>query len=509
MQDHMKKGFVYLVGAGPGDPGLITLRALEALEAADCIVYDYLANPSLLKNYSCEKIYVGKQGGDHTLPQGDINELLVKKACEGKVIARLKGGDPYIFGRGGEEAEDLAAAGIPFCVVPGVSSFYAAPAYAGIPLTHRDFANAFEVITGHRRGDAAEDEDINFPAYDPFRTFVFLMGMKNLAYIAESLIREQHFPADTPVAVISWGTRPGQQTITATLATIHEAVSRANLRPPGIIVVGRVVLLRDKLRWFDRLPLFGKSIVVTRTRMQASKLSHQLAVLGAQVIELPALEIRENDDMGPLDAVMERLTAYTWIVFTSQNAIAIFFKHLFASGRDVRSLGSCRIAVIGTATGDALLNYGVRPDIVPEQFVAESLLEALDRESINGSSVLLPCSGDARTILFDGLQARGAFVDRIDIYCSVKPPPVSDKELAAVQNADMVTFASSSTVRHFFDMVGETHALAASIGPVTSATLRELGMEPAVEANEYTIDGLVQAITAYYSDSRQIEEEDA
>jgi uroporphyrinogen III methyltransferase / synthase len=505
----MKNGFVYLVGAGPGDPGLITVRALEALDEADCIIYDYLANPSLLRNYCCEKIYVGKQGGDHTLPQENINELLVRKAREGRVVVRLKGGDPYIFGRGGEEADDLVEAGIPFCVVPGVSSFYAAPAYAGIPLTHRDCANAFEVITGHRRGDAADDEDVNFPEYDPFRSYVFLMGMKNIARIASALITDKHFPPETPAAVIAWGTRPEQQTVTATLATIADEVKKAGVRPPAVIVVGRVVLLRNKLRWFDRLPLFGKSIVVTRTRTQASGLSKKLAALGARVIELPALEIRELDDTTPLRAAIERIDAYGWIVFTSQNAVTIFFKHLFAAGRDARCLGACRIAVIGRATGDELLKYGLRPDVVPEQFVAESLLEAFDREEIVGSVVLLPCSEDARNTLFEGLKARGASVDRIHIYRPVKPDPVAAGELEDVKNADMITFASSSTVRHFFAMVVETRALAASIGPVTSATLRELGHEPAVEADEYTIDGLVQAILAYYRNNTQLEGEGA
>jgi len=504
----MKNGFVYLVGAGPGDPGLITVKALEALDAADCIIYDYLANVSLLKNYDCEKIYVGKQGGDHTLPQGDINELLVRKAREGRIVVRLKGGDPYIFGRGGEEAEDLADAGIPFCVVPGISSLYSAPAYAGIPLTHRDYANAFEVITGHRRADATAEEDVNFPDYDPFRSYVFLMGMKNIAHIAESLIKEKKFPADTPVAVISWGTRPEQQTVTATLATIAVAVNKEKVRPPAIIVVGRVVLLREKLRWFDRLPLFGKSIVVTRTRSQASKLSKQLATLGARVIELPALEIRELDNIAPLSAAIEKIGTYGWIVFTSQNAVNIFFKHLFAAGKDVRCLGRCSVAVIGRVTGDELLKYGLRPDLVPEQFVAESLLEAFDRETIAGSTMLIPCSEDAREVLFEGLKERGASVDRIHIYRSVKPAAVTEKELEVVKNADMITFASSSTVRHFCNMVTETRALTASIGPVTSATLRELGREPAVEAREYTIDGLVQAITAYYQNSKQLEGED-
>ncbi len=277
------------------------------------------------------------------------------------------------------------------------------------------------------------------------------------------------------------------------------------MRPPAIIVVGRVVLLREKLRWFDTLPLFGKNIVVTRTRSQASKLSKQLATLGARVIELPALEIHEPDDMAPLHAAMERIHDYGWIVFTSQNAVNIFFKHLFASGEDARCLGPCRIAVIGRATGDELLKYGLRPDVVPQQFVAESLLEALDSENIAGSAVLLPCSEDARDVLCEGLKSRGASVDRIHIYRSVKPDSVSAGELEAVKNADMITFASSSTVRHFCDMVTETRALAASIGPVTSATLRDLGREPVVEASEYTIDGLVQAITAYYQNNRQLE----
>jgi len=499
----MKNGFVYLVGAGPGDPGLITVKALQALSAADCIIYDYLANASLLRNYTCEKIYVGKQGGDHTLPQAEINDLLVRTAREGRIVVRLKGGDPYIFGRGGEEAEDLAAAGVPFCVVPGVSSFYAAPAYAGIPLTHRDCANAFEVITGHRRGDAADDEDINFPEYDPFRSYVFLMGMKHIARIAAALIKDRHFPPDTPVAVISWGTRPEQHTVTGTLATIADEVKKEGMRPPAIIVVGRVVLLRDNLRWFDRLPLFGKSIVVTRTRAQASSLCRKLADQGARVIELPALEIRESDGMAPLHAAIERIESYGWIVFTSQNAVTIFFRHLFAAGRDARCLGRCRIAVIGRATGDELLKFGLRPDVVPQQFVAESLLEALDSEPLAGTRVLLPCSADARDVLCEGLKSRGASVDRMHIYCSEKPAPVSAAELEDVKNADMITFASSSTVRHFFALMPETRAVSASIGPVTSVTLRELGREPVVEATEYTIDGLVQAIVAWYRNTTQ------
>jgi uroporphyrinogen III methyltransferase/synthase len=329
------------------------------------------------------------------------------------------------------------------------------------------------------------------------------MGMKHIASIAAALVTDKQFPPDTPAAVIAWGTRPEQHTVTGTLTTIASEVKKEGMRPPAIIVVGRVVLLRDKLRWFDRLPLFGKSIVVTRTRAQASGVSRKLAALGARVIELPALEIRESDDMAPLRSAIERIDSYGWIVFTSQNAVAIFFRHLFAVGRDVRCLGRCRIAVIGRATGDELLKFGLRPDVVPQQFVAESLLEALDNEPLAGTRVLLPCSADARDVLCEGLKKRGASVDRMHIYCSEKPEPVSAAELEDVKNADMITFASSSTVRYFFRLVPEPRAVSASIGPVTSATLREMGREPVVEAAEYTIDGLVQAIVAWYRNTAE------
>jgi uroporphyrinogen III methyltransferase/synthase len=494
----MKKGFVYLAGAGPGDPELITVKALTALAQADCIIYDFLANPALMEGYACEKIYVGKKGGDHTLPQEGINELIIQKAREGKTVVRLKGGDPFIFGRGGEEAEDLVDAGIPFAIIPGISSFYGAPAYAGIPVTHRDFAHAMEIITGHRREDTADGEDIHFPEYDSDRTFIFLMGVKNLPHITDSLINKKQFPQETPVALISWGTRPEQRVVTGTLQDIAERVEKERIKPPSIIIVGGVVTLRDKLRWFDNQPLFGKKIVVTRTRKQSSKLSLQLSRLGAAVIEFPTIEIRPEQDLSGLEAAIRNLRDFAWLFFTSQNAVGIFFEKLFSMGLDARALGSVKIAAIGPATGDELITYGLKPDLVPKEFVAESLLKEAGSLQLAGAKVLLPCAREARSVLADGLQKLGAAVERIHIYETVKPENRGPETIAQVQEADLITFTSSSTARNFFSLVPSVKAELASIGPVTSQTLRELGHPPAFEASEYTIDGLVQAIMEHY-----------
>ncbi|TAL34457.1 MAG: uroporphyrinogen-III C-methyltransferase [Spirochaetes bacterium] len=493
----MKKGFVYLAGAGPGDPDLITVKALNALRDAECVIYDFLANPSVLGPLSCEKIYVGKQGGDHTLPQEEINALLVRKALEGKVVVRLKGGDPFIFGRGGEEAEELVKHGIPFAIIPGISSFYSAPAYAGIPVTHRDFANAFEVITGHRRADAPEGEDVNFPDYDPDKTFVFLMGMKNLEHIASSLVTRKAFPADTPAAVVTWGTTPAQRTAAGTLGDIAASAASAGMTPPAIIVVGRVAGLREKLRWFDTLPLFGKNIVVTRTREQASVLSRKLAALGAQAIELPSIKIRIPGDQRSLREALGKIGTYSWIVFTSQNAVGIFFQAMADNGLDARALHACRIAAIGPATAAELAGRGIVADLVPDEYVAEAALAALGKAGVAGARVLLPCASGAREVLSTGLAGLGASVDRVHIYDTVMPDDAGAEALERVRDADIVTFASSSTAKNFFAMVKDTSAALASIGPVTSAALRELGKRVDIEAKEYTIDGLVDAIVEW------------
>ncbi len=490
----MKKGMVYLAGAGPGDPDLLTLKALAALERADCVIYDYLASPAIVNWLDCEKIYVGKQGGDHTLSQGEINDLIVRKASEGKTVVRLKGGDPFIFGRGGEEAEELVKAGIRFSIIPGVSSFYSAPAYAGIPLTHRDHANAFEVITGHRRDDASDDEDINFPDYDPKKTFVFLMGMKNLARIASRLIGEKGFPEDTPAAAVSWGTTPRQRVATGTLRTIADEVAGGKLKPPAIIVVGGVVTLREHLRWFDTLPLFGKKIVVTRTREQASALSGKLAELGAEVMEFPTIRILPKADMAHLDAAIGSIDSFDWIVFTSQNAVKIFFERLSALGRDTRCLHPTRIAAIGPATAREIERHSVRPDLVPGEYIAEAVVSAMGATGVSGSRVLLPCAEEARGALGDGLSALGAEVRRIAVYDTVHPEPPAGNLLEAVRTADVVTFTSSSTARNYFSIVKESRALHASIGPITSAAVRDAGHAVDIEASEYTIDGLVDAL---------------
>lgn len=494
----MKKGLVYLVGAGPGDPELISLKALRALDEAQCIIYDYLADKSFVQGRECEVIYVGKEGSSHTLTQDEINALIIEKALEGKTVVRLKGGDPFIFGRGGEEAEELEARGIPFVIIPGVSSFYSAPAYAGIPLTHRDFANAFEVVSGHRRADADEDDDVNFPEYNPEKTFVFLMGMKNLKHISRKLIKEKNFDPQTPVGIISWGTRPEQRVITAPLSLIADEVEKSKMKPPAIIIMGGVVTLRDKLRWFDNQPLFGKKIVITRTREQASKLSKMLTILGARAVEFPVIKISRSSDMSPLHAALKNISRYSWLVFTSQNAISIFFEELFSTGMDARSIGNVKIAAIGKASADELHKYGLRADLVPPEFIAESLLEEMRKHELKGSKILIPCAADARPALTEGLKNSGALVDRIHIYSSELPDLPEGGEAADIENADMITFTSSSTAKNFFSMINSTNAIIASIGPVTSGTLRELGHPPHIEAEEYTIDGLVESIIAYY-----------
>lgn len=494
----MKSGIVFLVGAGPGDNGLISEKALQLLNTADCVIYDYLSSQSFVERLACEKIFVGKKGSDHTLPQEEINKLIIRKAQEGKRVVRLKGGDPFIFGRGGEEAEELVKAGVKFSIIPGISSFYSAPAYAGIPLTHRDFANSFEVITGHRRDDSP-DEEINFPEYNEHKTFVFLMGMKNLGHIASSLISEKNFPEDMPAGIISWGTTPGQMVVTGTLKDIAKKAEKSGIKAPAIIVVGRVVLLRDKLRWFDNLPLFGKKIVVTRTRQQASALSSELYNLGAKVIEFPTIEIKRKENLDDLIKAINNIEKYVWIIFTSQNAVNIFFNILKENNKDARCLSHSKIAAIGPATAKELSLYFIKPDLVPSEYVAEEIITEMSKEDIKGKKILLPCASEARQTLKDGLSAMGAKVDRIHIYDTIVPENIANSLLSDVDNADMITFASSSTVKNFFKIFKKTEAKIACIGPITADTASGLGYVPNIVASEYTISGLVQAITEYYA----------
>jgi uroporphyrinogen III methyltransferase/synthase len=506
----VKKGKVYLVGAGPGDPGLLTIKAKKVLEEADVIIYDYLANKKFLNfcKKEAEKIYVGKKGGSHTLPQDEINKLLVKKAKEGKIVVRLKGGDPFLFGRGGEEAEALIEENIPFEVIPGITSAIAVPAYAGIPVTHRNYTSTLAIITGHE-AEGKEESKIDFSALARIGTLVILMGMKNLSYITKRLIEEGKSP-DTPVAVIQWGTLFEQKTAVGTLKNIVEKVEKKGISAPAIIIVGEVVKLRDKFNWFETKPLFGKKIIVTRTREQASKLVEKLEELGAQCYEIPTIKIEAILDE-TIDQTIQNLHKYDWIIFTSENGVRIFLEHLFKSGKDLRALGHSKIAVIGKATKNILESYGIFPDLIPEkEYTQEGLISAFSALDIRDKAILIPRAKEARDLLPEKLKEFGAKVDVLPVY-ETKICEESNEELKEVLNKeiDVITFTSSSTVKNFFKLIDEAqkeklkNVIFASIGPITSATLREFGFEPHIEAEEYTIDGLVSAIKDYFSEIRR------
>jgi uroporphyrinogen III methyltransferase/synthase len=479
-------GTVYLVGAGPGDPGLMTRRSLELIAAADSILYDRLIPPGALSGAraDAELRYVGKEPGAAAIEQEEINALLVELGRAGRHVVRLKGGDPFVFGRGGEEAEALAAAGIPFEVVPGVTSGVAAPAYAGIPVTHRDAASAVAFVTGHE--DPEKDESaLDWQALARFPgTLVFYMGVKNLARISERLRGAGRSP-DQPAAVVARGTLSGQRAVGGTLADIAEHVAGANIRPPAITVVGPVAGLRDTLAWLERRPLHGQTVAVTRARAQASGLAARLSSLGAQVLETPAIRIE------PREVRLPAPSGYSLVCFTSPNGVRIFFALLDS---DARSFAGVRVAAIGPGTAAALHEHGIDADIVPERFVAEGLLEALQHEALEGTRVLVARAAEARDVLPDGLRERGAEVDVVALYDTVAEP-LSAAERDAVAGATHVTFTSSSTVRFFLDGAGEVgDARVVSIGPVTSQTLREHGIEPHVEATRHDIDGLIDAI---------------
>jgi len=504
----MKPGKVYLIGAGPGDPGLITVKGQACIQAADVIIYDYLAAPALLAQASpeAERIYVGKKGGDHTLPQGGINQLIIDQARQGRTVARLKGGDPYIFGRGGEEAEELVAAGIPFEVVPGVTSAVAGAAYAGIPLTHRDFTSTLAFVTGHE-DPTKSSSSIDWKALATgIGTLVFFMGVKNLPMITAQL-QSNGMPPETPVALIRWGTTPRQKTVTGTLDTIVAIARQAGMKAPAIIVVGKVVGLRERLQWFETRPLFGRTIVVTRARAQASDLVERLTELGARCLEYPTIEVAPAEETASLDRAIGNLARYDWLVFTSVNGVDTFFNRLFALGLDVRALHQVRTAVIGPATAERLRRQGLRSDIVPASYRAESVIEAFAREDMGGRRVLLPRAAEARPILPEELRRLGAEVDEITTYHTRRVTTGAAELVDDLENGrvDMVTFTSSSTVRHFHQMLphGQHDALMAdvriaSIGPITTETAASLGFKVDVTAEDYTIPGLCQAIQAYF-----------
>ncbi len=502
------KPIVYLVGAGPGDPGLITVKGVECLAKAEVVIYDYLASPTLLKHAApgAELIYVGKKGGDHTLPQEEINALIVRKAREAKVVTRLKGGDPFVFGRGGEEAEALVDAGIPFEVVPGVTSAVAAPAYAGIPLSHRRLTATIAFVTGHE-DPTKEASNIDWPALARgIGTLVFFMGVKNLPNIVRELTSNGRSP-QTPAALVRWGTTPAQATVSGTLADIVDKVKQAGLAAPAIIVVGEVVGLREKLAWFERRPLMGRRIVVTRSREQASDLVRALSELGAECLECPTIEAAPPDDSGPLDGAIAELARFDWIVFTSVNGVSFFFDRLFHLGRDVRALGHLRTAAIGPATAGRLKSFGLASDLVPETYVAESVIAAFGAHDLHGKRILLPRAQEARPVLPEALSAMGAAVQEVAAY-QTRPVAADTGQLIedlADHRIDLVTFTSSSTVKNFrallpADRLAELASglATACIGPVTADTARRLGFEVRIVAAAYTIPGLCSAILDHF-----------
>ena len=505
-----RAGVAYLVGAGPGDPGLMTARSLELIASADAVFYDRLIPPGALAGArdEAELVYVGKQPGVPSVPQEEIGERLIEGARSGKSVVRLKGGDPFVFGRGGEEGEALRAAGVEFEVVPGVTAGVAATAYAGIPVTHRDDASAVAFVTGHEdpeKGESALDWEAlaRFPG-----TLVFYMGVKRLGENAAALIGGGRDP-EQPAAAIERGTWPGQRTVVATLGTIAEAVAREGVGAPALIVIGAVAARREDLAWLERRPLHGRRVVVTRARAQASGLAATLRDLGAEVVELPAIRIVPRLETEEVRRAVESIGKYALICVTSPNGAHLLFEGLAAgrvavrpgaadttAGLDARALAGATVAAIGPGTRRALARHGIAADVVPERFVAEALVEALAGVEVAGRRVLVARAAEARDVLPDALRERGAAVDVVALYETVREQP-DPEAIEAAQGADYVTFTSSSTVTNLTEALGDrfpAKARVVSIGPVTSETARAAGLSVDVEADQHDVEGLIQAL---------------
>jgi uroporphyrinogen III methyltransferase/synthase len=491
-------GIVYLVGAGPGDQGLLTLRAKEVLEMANVVVYDRLVSSAILRMASpkAEKIYVGKAASNHAMQQEDINQLLVDKAKAGHTVVRLKGGDPYVFGRGGEEGEKLFQENVEFEVVPGVTSAIAGLAYAGIPITHRDLASSFHVFTGHFKDD---DHDHDWETISKLAgTKVFLMGVGNLEMIMDKLLSNGTNP-NMPVAIVSNATRGTQKVLTSTAENILKDSRKAEIKPPSLLVIGEVVKMRETLSWFEKRPLFGQEIVVTRATAQSSQLVGRLKALGAGVIELPAIKIQPRARK-EFQSEIDTIQSYNWVIFTSENAVSIFMDGLFASGKDARSLADVKIAVMGSGTERRLQQYGIRADIKPVKFIAESLIEALTGKLHAKDRVLVPRASEARDVLIKWLEGE-CVVKEIHIYDTLIETVLKPEQLEAVKDADWITFTSASTVKNFFKQIETADQKLspktkfASIGPVTSETLIRKGYKADAEAKTMNIDGLIEALT--------------
>jgi uroporphyrinogen III methyltransferase/synthase len=502
-------GIVYLVGAGPGDPGLITLRGVECLQKAQVVVYDYLANEQLLNHapVDAERIYAGKIGGRHNQEQDEINRLLVDKGREGKVVVRLKGGDPFVFGRGGEECEALAAAGVPFEVVPGVTAAVGAAAYAGIPLTHRDFTASVAFVTGQ------EGKDKNESSIDWDRlslgsgTIVFYMGITSLRGNMQQLVRHGRNP-QTPVALVRWATTIGQQVLTGTISDIADKAEADGFKPPAVTIVGDVVNLRDRLRWFDNRPLSGRRIIVTRAADQAGEFSEMMTTRGATVLECPTIKLIEPTSWAELDAAVGQLVSFNWLVLTSVNAVRFFFQRLKILGLDTRAIGSCKVCAVGPKTADAIAEHGIRPDLIPSDYKAEAIVAEFAKLEISGQRILFPRADRARDIIPRELEQMGVHVTAPVIYRNVLPERLCPETLLALEKrcVDCITFTSSSTALNMAELLGADllanmlkGVVVASIGPVTSKTCRDLGLKVDIQPDTFTLSALSDAIQLYFT----------
>jgi uroporphyrinogen III methyltransferase/synthase len=515
MEDQQKterSGKVYLVGAGPGDPGLITVRGRYLLERAEVIVYDYLASRRLLRFVPREArfVYAGKRGGvKHTHTQEEINQMLVDFAREGKNVVRLKGGDPFIFGRGGEEVETLAKNDIPFEVVPGVTSATAAATYAGIPITHRGYTASVAFITGHEDPTKPSSNIDWSKIATGIGTIVVYMGIKNMPHIVKNLIDHGRSP-QTPVAVVRWASTPEQRSVVGTLETITEIVHEADIKPPALIVIGEVVNLRSTIDWFEKRALFGKRIIVTRTREQASELVAGLEEAGASCFECSTINIEPVDMYDILDEALERIEEYHWILFTSLNGVRYFFNHLYSKGLDARDLKGPDIGVVGKSTADLLLTYGINADHIPPVFTSDGLAESLLDQGVEGRNILIPRAVEAREIMPETLRGAGAQVTIAPVYQNIPPEGRKDELRVELESGavDMLTFTSSSTVKNFLTMVDaadqqELEKLLsgvkiAAIGPITAKTVTDSGLQVDVQPETHTIPSMIQAIVEYY-----------
>jgi uroporphyrinogen III methyltransferase/synthase len=509
---------VYLVGAGPGDPGLITIRGKQLLEGAEVLIYDYLASRKLLKYVprDAEFIYAGKRGGGkHTHTQDEINQMLIDRAMSGKKVIRLKGGDPFIFGRGGEEIEELVKAGIPFEVVPGVTSATAAATYAGIPITHRQYTSTVAFVTGHEDPTKADSNIAWDKLATGVGTIVVYMGIKNLQSITEKIIRYGRDP-HTPVAVVRWASTSEQRTVVGNLENIAEIVRKNDIKPPSLVVIGEVVNLRETINWYEKRPLFSKRVVVTRTRDQASELVNLLENFGAECIEYPMIALEPVASYEILDRALAEIETYHWLLFTSINAVDYFFKRLFEMGKDVRDLKGPKIAAVGKVTAEALLSRGIRPDLLPQEFTGDGLAESLAGKGVRDLRILIPRALKARETLPEALGRVGAEVTVAPVYQNVLPTNNAGEQLQeelrrALQekSVDMVTFTSSSTVKNFVRLLDITTpdemqklmsgVAVATIGPITAKTAEQFGLHVDVQPSEYTIPDLVESIVMYFT----------